>query len=72
MFMHSIEIFLFLRYYLLLPFYVIFFRSKPDVNPKWMGELVYLQPATMDLMMTDVVIDDSKARKLLRWVGVCP
>jgi len=63
--MHIIELFLLVRFYLLLPLHLVFFQSRPSVSPKWMGEVVYLQPVTMDLMMTDVFIDDSRARKLL-------
>ena len=64
---HIIELFLFLRYYiLLLPTYILSGGKEiPLANPKWLGEAVCLQPAMMDLMLVDVVIDDSKARKVL-------
>jgi hypothetical protein len=40
---HFVEAFLFLRYYFLLPFYLIFSSKRPRPNPLWMGELVYIR-----------------------------
>ncbi|KAI0702274.1 hypothetical protein BC835DRAFT_1404363 [Cytidiella melzeri] len=60
---HLIEALLFLRYYLLLPLFVPF-SSKPSITPRWLGEAVLLQPATLEYMR-DVVIDDSRARQVL-------
>ncbi|KAI0250751.1 hypothetical protein BJV78DRAFT_1127403 [Lactifluus subvellereus] len=60
---HLVEALLFLRYYILLPFFAL--RGKrPSLTPRWIGELVYLQPATLQYMR-DVVIDDSRARKMI-------
>ncbi|KZV62448.1 NAD(P)-binding protein [Peniophora sp. CONT] len=64
---HIVEAFLFLRYYLLLPFFALV-GSRPSITPKWAGELIYLQPSTLEYMR-DVVIDDSRAREML---GYCP
>ena len=60
---HVVEAFLFLLYYLLLPFFVLL-GSRPSITPKWAGELIYLQPSTLEYMR-DVVIDDSRARDKL-------
>lgn len=60
---HLVEIFLYLRYYTLAPFYLL--RSRElNLAPRWMGQLVLLQPATFEYWL-DVVIDDSRARKIL-------
>lgn len=60
---HFVEIFLYLRYYTLAPFYLL--RSRElNLAPRWMGQLVLLQPATFEYWL-DVVIDDSRARKIL-------
>ncbi|KAL0960681.1 hypothetical protein HGRIS_005709 [Hohenbuehelia grisea] len=63
---HFVEAFLFLRYHILRPL-SWFLGFKPTLNPRWMGELVYLQPATLKYF-TDVHIDDSRARKVLGYV----
>ncbi|KAI0320205.1 hypothetical protein OF83DRAFT_1106370 [Amylostereum chailletii] len=63
---HIVEAFLFLRYHFLLPFFFLV-GSRPRVTPRWMGELVYLQPATLEFMR-DAVIDDSRAQVMLGWV----
>ncbi|KAN0125495.1 hypothetical protein V8E53_015465 [Lactarius tabidus] len=60
---HLVEASLFLRYYFLFPFFAIM-RKRPSLTPKWMGELVYIQPATLEYLK-DVVIDDSRARKMI-------
>ncbi|THH03532.1 hypothetical protein EW146_g10422 [Bondarzewia mesenterica] len=60
---HIMEAFLFLRYHFLLPFCALF-RSRPSLAPSWMSEYIYLQPTTLEYMR-DVVIDDSRARKLI-------
>lgn len=73
---HLIEAFLYLRFYFLLPFYHIlgllgFFSgpgSRPSTAPKWLKETVFLQPTTLEYLK-DVVIDDSKARKMIGWVS---
>lgn len=57
------EGFLFLRYYFLLPFFAVF-GLRPALTPSWMGQLIYLQPTTLEYMR-DVVIDDSRARNLI-------
>ncbi|KAF8895442.1 hypothetical protein BD779DRAFT_1499586 [Infundibulicybe gibba] len=59
---HVIELLLALRYYTLLPFTDSLL--KPSLNPKWLGQAVYLQPSTLEYM-SDIVIDHSRARKLL-------
>lgn len=61
---HLIEAFLFARYHLLLPFFLFFTSRQPQLTPKWMGQLVYLQPATLEYL-NNVVIDDSRAKKVL-------
>ncbi|KAH9042074.1 hypothetical protein EDB85DRAFT_1917734 [Lactarius pseudohatsudake] len=38
--------------------------SGQVLTPKWMGQLIYIQPATLEYMR-DVVIDDSRARKMI-------
>ncbi|TFY68576.1 hypothetical protein EVG20_g3501 [Dentipellis fragilis] len=60
---HAIELFLLVRYYVLLPFFFLL-GSRPRLTPTWMGELIYLQPTTLEYMR-DVVIDDARARKLI-------
>ena len=60
---HVVEAFLFLRYYSLLPLFALF-GARPSITPKWAGELIYLQPSTLEYMR-DVVIDDYRARAKL-------
>ncbi|KIM89269.1 hypothetical protein PILCRDRAFT_218982 [Piloderma croceum F 1598] len=60
---HFVEFLLFIRYYALLPFYVLR-GSKLRLYPEWMGQLVYMQPSTLEYMR-DIVIDDSRAQKIL-------
>jgi len=60
---HVVEAFLFLRYYFLFPFFAIM-RKRPSLTPQWMGQLIYIQPATLEYLR-DVVIDDSRARKMI-------
>jgi hypothetical protein len=60
---HLIEALLFLRYHILLPFFALR-GQKPGLTPRWIGQLVYLQPATLQYLR-DVVIDDSRARKMI-------
>ncbi|KAH7927636.1 NAD(P)-binding protein [Leucogyrophana mollusca] len=60
---HLVELFLFVRYHALLPFYLLVGKT-PRPEPRWMGEAVYLQPATLEFM-ADIVIDDSRARRVL-------
>ena len=57
---HAVEALLFLRYYFLFPFFTIM-GKRPSLTPKWMGELIYIQPATLEYLR-DAVIDDSRAR----------
>lgn len=64
---HVIEAILFVRYYFLLPFVWLFLGGKPSLLSRWMGTAVYLQPATLKAF-EDVVIDDSRARKVLGYV----
>ncbi|KAH9049858.1 NAD-P-binding protein [Lactarius hengduanensis] len=63
---HAVEAFLFLRYHSLLPFFALT-GKRPSLTPEWMGQLIYIQPATLDYMR-DVVIDDSRARKMIGFV----
>lgn len=63
---HVVEALLFLRYYFLLPFFAIA-RKRPSLSPEWMGKLIYIQPATLEYLQ-DVVIDDSRARKMIGFV----
>jgi len=65
---HLVEFLLFIRYHALLPFYLLR-GSKPKLSPGWIGQLVYLQPSTFEYMC-DIMIDDSRARKVLRSVTV--
>lgn len=60
---HLVELGLLIRYYSILPFAALR-RSKPSLAPRWMGELQYLQPSTFQYM-TDITIDDSRAREIL-------
>ncbi|KAI0050382.1 NAD(P)-binding protein [Auriscalpium vulgare] len=60
---HVVEAFLYLRYYFLLPFFAVV-GARPRLTPLWMGNVTFLQPVTLDYMR-DVVIDDSRARKLI-------
>ncbi|KAJ6535930.1 hypothetical protein DFH09DRAFT_97900 [Mycena vulgaris] len=63
---HVMELFLALRYMVLLPFTQIFmFGARPSLVPRWLGPAVFLQPATLDGQLIDLIIDDSRARKLL-------
>ena len=39
-------------------------KKRPNLTPKWMGNLIYIQPATLEYLR-DVVIDDSRARKMI-------
>lgn len=57
------ETFLFLRYHFLL-LLLPPFGARPRLTPKWMGQAVYLQPATLEYL-TFTSIDDSRARKIL-------
>ncbi|KDQ62376.1 hypothetical protein JAAARDRAFT_122067 [Jaapia argillacea MUCL 33604] len=61
---HFIEAFLYLRYHILYPIYSLVYGTTPSLSPRWMDELLLLQPTTF-AYMADVVIDDSRARKLL-------
>ncbi|KAF7324868.1 3Beta-HSD domain-containing protein [Mycena kentingensis (nom. inval.)] len=61
---HLIEGFLFLRYFIVYPFFWLT-KRKPSVAPKWLGQAVFLQPSTLELQLLDVVIDDSRAQKVL-------
>ncbi|KAI0269892.1 hypothetical protein BC834DRAFT_819506, partial [Gloeopeniophorella convolvens] len=60
---HAVEALCFLRYYLFLPFCAVL-GQRPRLAPRWLGELVFLQPASLDYLR-DVTIDDSKARKMI-------
>ncbi|KAJ7250508.1 hypothetical protein B0H12DRAFT_1202893 [Mycena haematopus] len=55
---HVMEAFLFLRYHFLLPFAVIF-GSRPSLVPRWLGPAIFLQPATLEGQLIDLIIDDS-------------
>ncbi|KAJ7653273.1 hypothetical protein DFH06DRAFT_1093557 [Mycena polygramma] len=57
---HLMELFLFLRYHFLL-----LFGARPSLVPAWLGPAVFLQPATLEGQMIDLIIDDSRARKVL-------
>ncbi|KAJ7916223.1 hypothetical protein B0H13DRAFT_2450823 [Mycena leptocephala] len=61
---HVTELFLFLRYHFLLPFFLLF-GVHPSLIPQWLGSAVFLQPALLDVQMIDLIIDDSRVRKLL-------
>ncbi|KAF8218265.1 hypothetical protein K438DRAFT_1953084 [Mycena galopus ATCC 62051] len=61
---HVMEAFLFLRYHFLFPFAVIA-RSRPSLVPRWLGPAIFLQPATLEGQLLDLIIDDSRARKVL-------
>ncbi|KIJ34540.1 hypothetical protein M422DRAFT_69935 [Sphaerobolus stellatus SS14] len=62
---HIIEAFLFARYHLLLfIFRITAQKRKPSLAPSWIGQGIFLQPATLEYF-SDVIIDDSRARKLL-------
>ncbi|EGN97982.1 hypothetical protein SERLA73DRAFT_74243 [Serpula lacrymans var. lacrymans S7.3] len=61
---HIVEFFIYLRYYILLPIYLLLTSRPPPPEPRWMGESVYLQPATLEFM-ADITIDDSRARRVL-------
>ncbi|KAF9219894.1 NAD(P)-binding protein, partial [Gyrodon lividus] len=63
---HVIEALLFIRYHILLPFYLAV-GTSPRPEPRWMGESVYLQPATLEFM-ADITIDDSRARRVLGYM----
>ncbi|KAF7303709.1 3Beta-HSD domain-containing protein [Mycena indigotica] len=63
---HIMESFLFLRYFILLPL-ASMMGQKPSLTPRWLGAAVFLQPSTLDVQLIDVAIDDSRARKLLRY-----
>lgn len=60
---HLVEFFLLVRFYilsvLLAPFSV-----KPRSCPSWIGQLLLLQPATLEYM-SDALINDSRARNVL-------
>ncbi|KAF9468585.1 hypothetical protein BDZ94DRAFT_1245763 [Collybia nuda] len=60
---HLVEGFLYVRYHSLFCVYWLF-GSQPTLVPSWMGQIVYLQPATFEYW-SDIVIDDSRARKVL-------
>ncbi|KAJ7471288.1 hypothetical protein B0H11DRAFT_1730365 [Mycena galericulata] len=61
---HVLEGFLWCRYRFFLPLFVLF-RVRPPLVPRWLGPAVFLQPATMDGQLVDLIIDDSRARKIL-------
>ncbi|KAJ7083654.1 hypothetical protein B0H15DRAFT_850289 [Mycena belliarum] len=61
---HMMELLLAFRYRMLLPFATLM-GTRPSVIPRWLGSAVFLQPATLDGQMVDVIIDDSRARKVL-------
>jgi hypothetical protein len=60
---HLVEALLFLRYHILLPVFALI-GQKPSLTPRWIGQLVFLQPETISYLR-DTVIDDSRARKLI-------
>ncbi|KAG6918315.1 hypothetical protein DXG01_015173 [Tephrocybe rancida] len=60
---HLVEALLFVRYHALLPL-ALFSGAKPRLAPRWMGQLVYLQPTTLEYL-NNIIIDDSRARKVL-------
>lgn len=64
---HLIEALLFIRYHALYAIYWLF-GSQPRLVPRWIGQVVYLQPATF-AYLSDIVINDSRAKKIL---GYCP
>ncbi|KAJ7856690.1 hypothetical protein B0H14DRAFT_2752439 [Mycena olivaceomarginata] len=61
---HVMEAFLFLRYHFLLPFAAIS-GSRPTLVPRWLGSAIFLQPAMLEGQLIDLIIDDSRARKVL-------
>lgn len=63
---HLIEALLFIRYHTLYAIYWLF-GSQPRLVPRWIGQVVYLQPATF-AYLSDIVINDSRAKKIL---GYC-
>ncbi|KAJ6551649.1 hypothetical protein B0H19DRAFT_1158458 [Mycena capillaripes] len=62
---HIMELFLFLRYHFLLPFTMVFFGARPSLAPRWLGPAVFLQPATLEGQLIDLIVDDKRARKVL-------
>ncbi|KAJ6620505.1 hypothetical protein B0H10DRAFT_2163526 [Mycena sp. CBHHK59/15] len=64
---HAMELFLWLRYHLLLPF-ALLRGTRPSVTPKWLGLAVVLQPSTLDDQLVDCIVDDSRARKVLGYI----
>ncbi|GLB38487.1 putative 3-beta hydroxysteroid dehydrogenase/isomerase family protein [Lyophyllum shimeji] len=61
---HLVEAFLFVRFHVLL-LLCSPLGFPPRLVPKWIGELVYVQPATLEYRPNNVTIDDSRARKIL-------
>ncbi|KAF8073836.1 hypothetical protein FPV67DRAFT_1409535 [Lyophyllum atratum] len=60
---HLVEACLFLRYHVLLLLFFPF-GYTPGLVPKWIGQLVYLQPSTLEYL-NHITLDDSRARKIL-------
>ncbi|KAJ7621089.1 hypothetical protein FB45DRAFT_928310 [Roridomyces roridus] len=58
---HLMEGFLWCRYHLL----TLVSGTRPALIPSWLGSAVFLQPATLDGQLIDLIIDDSRARKVL-------
>ncbi|EJD34896.1 NAD(P)-binding protein [Auricularia subglabra TFB-10046 SS5] len=56
---HLVELLLWIRYRVL-----SLFTSSPSLVPGWIGQVAFLQPATLEYL-TDVEIDDSRARRVL-------
>ncbi|KAF8581220.1 NAD(P)-binding protein [Ramaria rubella] len=65
---HTLELFLYVRWHTLAPIYAILGKETlPSLFPRWLGEAVYLQPATLEYL-ADVDIDDSRARGVLGYM----
>jgi hypothetical protein len=59
---HLIEMFMLLRHHFLK---IVLPSRKPTMEPRWLGQVVYMQPTTLALTLCEVDIDDSRARKVL-------
>lgn len=62
---HLMEAFLWCRYYILFPYSSVLFRTRPSLVPRWLGPAVFLQPAMLEGQLIDLIIDDSRAQKVL-------
>lgn len=61
---HVVEALLFVRFHILQGLFLLGVISKPSITPKWIGQLLMLQPSTF-CNLAEFKLDDQRARKAL-------